>query len=121
MSASDALSGNAVEAVQPEVISDVGLANLGAEAGNRAIRLTEVAKPSLVYEQGLRATIKLNGKLITVPSSGAGQYGDAGLSITLRPLDQMGSAGLPAEQMVLMLPGAEGELGLSGYRDCNRG
>ena len=89
-----------------------------ATAGNCAMRMTEVAKPSLVYEEGVRATIKLNGKLVTLPSSGAGRYGDAGLSIELRPVDRQGNAGLTGQEMVLMLPGAADELGFRGYRDC---
>lgn len=118
VSAAQALSGIAIEAVAVETMTDADIAALGQLAGKCRIVLTEVAKPSLSFEPGIRATIKLNGKLVTLPSSGASSYADGGLEVRLRPVDEEGDAGLPAEEMIVLLPGAKDELGYRGYRQC---
>ncbi len=118
--AAEALNGIATEAVAIETMTDADLAALGQEAGSCRIVLTEVGKPSLAYEKGIRATIKLNGKLITLPGSGADEYSDAGLKVVLREVPGEGDAGLPEAEMIVALPGAKDELGYRGYRHCTQ-
>ncbi|MCT2559618.1 hypothetical protein N0B51_11570 [Tsuneonella sp. YG55] len=117
--AAEALSGIATQAIAVETLTDADLAALGQDAGSCRIVLTEVGKPSLAYEDGVRATIKLNGKLITLPGSGSGEYADAGLRVALREVPGEGDAGLPEEEMIVVLPGAKDELGYRGYRQCS--
>ncbi len=119
--AAEALNGIATEAITIETMTDTDLASLGQEAGSCRILLTEVGKPSLAYEKGIRATIKLNGKLITLPGSGADEYSEAGLKVVLREVPGEGDAGLPEEEMIVALPGAKDELGYRGYRQCAKG
>ncbi len=116
--AAEALDGIATEAIAVETMTDADLAALGQLAGKCRIVLTEVGLPSLSFEPGIRATIKLNGKLITLPTSGASSYADGGLEVRLRPIEGEGDAGLPEEEMIVMLPGAKDELGFRGYRRC---
>lgn len=118
MRAAEALSGIAVEAIQPETMSDADIAALGGMAGRCVIRLTSVAFPSFLYEPGGAGTIKLNGKLITLPRPGDQRFADGGLSVLLRPVGGAGNSGLPEEDMIVMLPGAKDELGFRGYRQC---
>ena len=117
-SAAEALDGIATEAIAIETMTNADIAALGEAAGNCRIVLTEVAFPSLAYEPGQRATIKLNGKLITMPATGPRAYSEGGLEVLLRPVEGEGDAGLPLEEMVVILPGAEDELGYRGYRQC---
>jgi len=118
MSAAEALSGIAVEAVQPETMTDADIAALGGLEGRCAIRLTEVSEPSFLYSPGGTGAIKLNGKLIELPPAGGQRFADAGLTVQLRAAEGEGNAGLPEHEMIVMLPGAKDELGFRGYRDC---
>lgn len=63
-----ALDNVATALVKPETMSAADLAAIGGLAGKCAIRLTEVAHPSFVYQPGEAGTIKLNGKLIRLPA-----------------------------------------------------
>ncbi|MFN2260248.1 MAG: DUF6692 family protein, partial [Parasphingopyxis sp.] len=81
-------------------------------------RMTRVGFPSLLFggREG-DATIKLNGKLITLPAAGDGLYRDGGLSVLLRrPEGEVD--GLQEAEMIVMLPGAKDELGFRGFADC---
>lgn len=120
MSASEALSGIATGAIQPETMTDADVASLGGLDGRCALRLTEVGLPSLLYGgDTTEATIKLNGKLITLPSVGENLYRDGGLSVRFRPVDEeAGRGGRREAEMIVMLPGAEDELGFRGYEVC---
>lgn len=120
MSASEALSGIATGAIQPETMTDADVASLGGLDGRCALRLTEVGLPSLLYggETG-GATIKLNGKLITLPSAGENLYRDDGLTVRFQAIDEEAGRGERREaEMIVMLPGAEDELGFRGYEVC---
>jgi len=118
MGAAEALSGIAVEAVQPETMTDADIAAVGGLEGRCAIRLTEVSEPSFLYRPGGSATIKLNGKLIELAATGDQRFAAGGLTVQLRSVDGEGSAGLPEQEMIVMLPGAKDELGFRGYRQC---
>lgn len=121
MAAAEALSGVAVEAVEPETMSDADIAALGGMDGKCAVRLTEVALPSFVYELGGAGAIKLNGKLIPLPPTGEGRFADGGLIVQLRAVEGEGNAGLPEHEMIVMLPGAKDERGYRGYLQCPGG
>ena len=120
MSAGEALSGIATAAVMPETMTDADVASLGGLDGRCAIRLTEVGFPSLLHGgDGDQAFIKLNGKLIPLPAAGEGLYRDSGLVVRVRSLDDDAErAELHEAEMVVMLPGAEDELGFRGFEIC---
>ncbi|WP_206518638.1 DUF6692 family protein [Stakelama tenebrarum] len=120
--AAQALSGVAVAAVQPETMTDADIASLGGPEGMCSIRLTRVGLPSFVHT-GLDRTgaIKLNGKLIPMRAQREGMFADDGLRVAILPLDdKFDSNGLREAEMIVMLPGAEDEIGFRGYEDCSR-
>lgn len=106
--------------LKPETMSGADLAALGGLAGKCAVRLTEVAHPSLVFTPET-AVIKLNGKLIPLRAVGADHYRGDGASLTLRPNGDRGDAGLEGIDMILVPPGAKDEIGYAGFRDCGTG
>lgn len=105
--------------IKPQTMSQADIAAIGGLAGKCAIRLTEVAFPSLVIGEGQSAIIKLNGKLIPLAASGENRYADGGLSVILEPNDDEGDAGLQSVDMIVIPPGAEDEIGYSGFIDCS--
>ena len=108
--------------LKPETMSNTDLQALGGTRGRCAVKLTEVAFPSFLYEPGGSGAIKLNGKLIVLPQESAGRFADAGLSVTLRPLEgDEGNAGLEGMQMIVVPPGAKDEIGYHGYVQCYDG
>lgn len=118
VAAAAALENVAIELVKPETMSDADIAALGGRDGRCAVKLTEVAFPSFLYEQGISGAIKLNGKLIPLPATGAGRFEDGGLVVTLRSLDEEGNAGLREMEMIVVPPGAKQEIGYRGYGQC---
>ena len=120
MAAAAALSGIATGAIQPETMSDADIASLGGMKGKCSIRLTAVGFPSFIYDdpQGT-GVVKLNGKLIPLPSRGAGVFEDGGLRIELRAVDEeFGDDGRREAEMIIRLPDAKDELGFRGYEVC---
>lgn len=118
MSASEALSGVATEVLQPEIMNEADIVSLGGLTRRCIFRMTRVDFPTLLFggREG-DATIKLNGKLITLPSAGDGLYRDGGLSVLLRRPEGE-SDELQMAEMIVMLPGARDELGFRGFADC---
>ncbi len=118
--AASALAGIATGAIQPETMTPADIASLGGNAGRCLFSMTEVGFPSMVYGGGTNAaTVRLNGKLITLPSSGEGKYTGGGLSVAVRPVDAKAGRGERREaEMVIMLPGAKDELGYRGFSMC---
>ena len=106
--------------LKPETMSQADLAALGGLAGKCAVRLTEVALPSLVFTPET-AVIKLNGKLIPLRAVRTDHYRGDGTSLTLRPNEDRGDAGLEGIDMILVPPGARDEVGYAGFRDCGTG
>lgn len=118
MNAGAALQNVAMAIIKPETMTGVDIEALGGRSGRCVVKLTEVAFPSFLYEPGGAGAIKLNGKLIPLPSVGENRFADGGLSVTLNPLDEEGDAGLQAMQMIVIPPGAEDEIGYNGYVQC---
>jgi hypothetical protein len=116
-----ALRNIATELIKPETMSEADIAALGGLVGRCVIRLTEVAFPSFVYEPGVAGTIKVNGKLVTLPSTGVNRFAQGGLGVTLQPLEEEGDAGLQGMNMILMPPEAKEEVGYSGFVQCYEG
>ena len=116
-----ALDNVATALVKPETMSAADLAAIGGLAGKCVIRLTEVAHPSFVYRSGEAGTLKLNGKLISLPAAGENRFADSDLSVLLRPNGEEGDGGLEGMDMILVPPGAKDELGYSGFVDCDHG
>ncbi|MDT9600236.1 DUF6692 family protein [Sphingosinicella rhizophila] len=121
MGAAAALQNVAPEAIKPETMSQADIASLGGLAGKCALRLTEVAHPTFIYQEGRSGAIKLNGKLIMLPSTRDDRFAEDGLSVTLSPKGERGDAGLRGIDMIIVLPGAKDELGYSGFVDCREG
>ena len=118
LSAEAALANVSTAVIKPETMSDADLRAIGANAGQCQFRLTEVSFPALTYSEGGGATIKLNGKLIPLQSTGTGQFASGELRVTTRMLDYEGDAGLQGMEMVVVPPGAQDELGYHGFRYC---
>ena len=117
MSASAALDGVATGLLMPEIMTDADLRNLPPTSeGACMFRMTRVGFPVFVY--GERAVIKLNGKLVPLAASGAGEYVADGVTATVRPLDGAEAGTLFAAEFVLRLPGAPNELGFHGFSQC---
>jgi hypothetical protein len=121
MRAAAALENVAPALIKPETMTPADLAVLRPLAGDCAVRLTEVAFPSFIYTPGAAGTIKLNGKLIRLPATEPLQYSDQGLTVTLRPGEDRGDAGLEEIDMIVVPPEAGDEIGYSGFNDCNIG
>lgn len=118
MAPQDALANVSVALVKPETMTRADIAALGGIHGQCAVRLTELAFPSFVFAPGGTGTIKLNGKLVPLPAQGEGRFARGELSVILRPRDESGDAGLPGMEMIVLVPGAEDELGYAGFLDC---
>lgn len=121
MGAAQALQNVTTALIKPETMSQADIAAIGGLNGKCAIRLTEVAHPSLVFQSGETAVIKLNGKLIPLAASGASRFTDDGLSVILQPNGDEGDAGLQGMNMIVIPPGAEDEIGYAGFVDCSHG
>lgn len=121
MNAAEALRNVATEVIKPETMTKADIQALGGRNGRCAVVLTEVAFPSFLFEREGTGAIKLNGKLIVLPRTGEGEYSDGGLTVTLRPGDEQGDAGLTAMTMIVIPPGAEDEIGYNGYIQCYNG
>lgn len=119
--AAAALENVAPALIKPETMSFADLAVLRPLAGDCAVRLTEVAFPSFIYTPGAAGTIKLNGKLIRLPATDDMRFADQGLTVTLRPGEERGDAGLEEIDMIVVPPDADQEAGYAGFRDCNIG
>ncbi|KHK90615.1 DUF6692 family protein [Novosphingobium malaysiense] len=120
-SATAALENVSTAIIKPETMSDADIEALGGKRGRCAVVLTEVAFPSFLYEPGGSGAIKLNGKLIPLPSAGENRFADNGLSVTLRRLAVKGNAGSQGMEMVVVPPGAKDEIGYHGYVRCYGG
>ncbi len=116
--AAGALQNVATAIVKPETMTDADVAAIGGTKGRCVFRLTEIGYPVFVYETGTRGFIKLNGKLIPVGADGADRFTSGDLMVTTRMLDDQGNAGLQTQEMIVVPPGAEDELGYRGYNIC---
>ena len=108
-------------AIKPETMSDADVQALGGKSGRCAIKLTEVGFPSFLYRQDGPGAIKLNGKLIVLPKTSSGRFEADDLLVVLRPVDEVGNAGLKAAEMIIVPPGAKEETGYRGYIQCFKG
>ena len=118
--AAAALANVAVEIMKSETLTDADVKAIGGTSGRCLFTLTEVAFPSFVYVPGGQGVIKLNGKLIPVTASGESRFASGDLVITMRSVDKSGDAGLHAEEMIVLPPGAKDELGYRGYVRCDK-
>lgn len=117
-SAAEALEGIAVALIKPETMSAADIAAVGGREGRCAVKLTEVAFPSFLYEPNGGGVIKLNGKLIPLPRQGENRFLDGDLLVALRPVGGEGNAGLPQMEMIVVPPEAKDEIGYRGYVQC---
>lgn len=119
--AAAALEDVAAELIKPQTMTAADIAALGGLDGKCVIRLTEVAKPSFVFEAGERGVIKLNATLIVLPATSANRFADGSLSVTLVPNGEEGDAGLTGMDMIVVPPRSQDELGYSGFVQCDAG
>lgn len=116
--ASSALQNISTALVKPETMSAADIAAIGGTDGRCVYRLTEVGFPTVVYEPNAQAFVKLNGKLIPMQAEGTDRFVSDGLLLAMRTLDDEGNAGLQAQEIIIVPPGAEDELGYRGYTTC---
>jgi hypothetical protein len=119
--AAAALQNVATVIVKPETMTAADVKAIGGERGRCVYRLTEVGFPTFIYEPGNRGFIKLNGKLIPVTAAGPDRYTSGELLIATRLVDEEGNAGLQAQEIIIVPPGAKDELGYRGYVQCDEG
>jgi hypothetical protein len=117
-SAREALSGVAVGLVMPEILTVPDQRPLPDPGEACRFRMTRVGFPVAVYDRSA-VTVKLNGRLVSLPATGDGRYADAGVEVTLQPLEARTSPSeTVATEFVLRLPGAPNELGFHGVASC---
>ncbi|MDF1835783.1 MAG: hypothetical protein P1U62_13020 [Alteraurantiacibacter sp. bin_em_oilr2.035] len=119
--AASALRNIATAIVKPETMTTAEVQTIGGERGRCISRLTEVGFPTFVYEPGVRGFVKLNGKLIPLTAEGPDRYSSGELLIATRLVDEEGNAGLQAQEIIIVPPGAKDELGYRGYVQCDEG
>lgn len=104
---------------QPGTMTEADIASVAGPVGGCAFSMTRVAIPSFLYGEGDEpGIIKLNGKLVTLPASGAGYYRGGGLVVWLRPLGRENEGEQHPAELIVMLPGAKDELGFRGFAVC---
>lgn len=121
VAAGAALQNVETAAIKPETMSNADILALGGKVGRCAIKLTEVGFPSFLYRPNGSGAIKLNGKLIVLPKTGPGRFEADDLLVVLRPVDEVGNAGLKAAEMIIVPPGSREEMGYRGYIQCFKG
>jgi hypothetical protein len=119
MAVGQALAGVASSLLHPQTMTDADLASLPVLPGACRFRMTKVGAPVLVH--GSEAVLKLNDRLVKLPSNGAGRYEADGVTVAVRDLDERNDTGESfAAEFVLWLPGARNELGFHGFSRCER-
>lgn len=117
--AASALANVDTAIVKPETMSDADIAALGGPGDQCAVRLTSVAYPSFLFRPGKGGAIKLNGKLIPLAAKSRLTFEADGLTVVLRSNGEESQTGLEGIDMIVVPPGAQDELGYSGFVDCN--
>jgi hypothetical protein len=118
-----AIAGVETSLLHPEIMTDADLASIAAAPEQCLFRFTKVGLPVFVYrETGEAGTIKLNGKLVPLPSGGQGSFASGPVRVQLRVIEADAE---PEDQrlaeLVLMLTGARDELGYRGFAECAAG
>jgi hypothetical protein len=114
------IQGVATGLLKPEIMTEADLTNVPDAADQCMFRMTRVGFPVLVY--GSTGVMKLNGRLVSLPSRGDGRYSEDDVAVTVRSLDEESGQGSQfAAELVLRLPGAPHELGFHGYSECPGG
>lgn len=117
VSAGAAIEGVATRLLFPQTMTDADLGVI-PDAGNVCVfRMTRVDHPVAVYAS--TAVIKLNDKLVSLPTTGEGRYEADGVTVTVRSLKERAGDGKPfPAEFVLRLPDAPNELGFHGFAEC---
>lgn len=118
MNAAAALQNVSTAILKPETMSDTDIAALGGLTGRCVVRFTEVSHPAFLFEPDGSGAIKMNGKLIVLSQAGSNRFESGELSVTLQPNDDEGDAGLQGMNMIVLPPGAQDEIGYSGFVQC---
>ena len=119
--AATALQNVATVIIKPETMTTADVQAIGGERGRCIYRLTEVGFPTFIYEPGVRGFIKMNGTLIPVTAEGRDRYTSGELLVATRLVDEEGNAGLQAQEIIVVPPGAKDEIGYRGYVQCDEG
>lgn len=116
--AADALRNIPSENVKPGMMTGVDIQAIGGMRGRCAFRLTEASYPTFIYRPGGQGVIKLADKLIPVTATGPDRFVGGELLITTRAVEETGSDGLRAQELIVVPPDAKDELGYRGYAEC---
>lgn len=100
----------------PEIMTDPDRGNLPAMGERCLFRYTRVGLPVFAYG-ATTGVVKLNGKLVPLPSTGEGRYAEGAITVTVRPLEEQEAGVFPAE-LVLRVADAPNELGFHGFAEC---
>jgi hypothetical protein len=115
--AAQALAGLESDAVQPGTMGAQDIASVQG-AHPCAFRFTRDAWPSLLYSADV-ATLKLNGKLITLPRTGTDRFEDGGLRVSVTPAATASETRRVRDaQLILLPPGTLDERGYRGFAEC---
>lgn len=117
--ASDAIRNVAIELLKPEIMTEADLKVL-PPAQKCRVRMTERGFPVLTFEQGLSgmATIKLNGKLVNLPSVTPGKYEADRIQVEVGLLSTGIGDHVRDVRLVLRFRDVKHELGYSGFAVC---
>ena len=115
-----ALTGVAMDDVQPQTMDEADLDSLDGVADRCVFRLDADGWPSFVYGGGeAGGVLKLNETLITLPRTGPEAFADDDLQVTLHPLDKGDAHGRQqSANLIIRLPHTPQELGFQGYTEC---
>jgi len=116
-SATAALEGLSTKIVYPQMMTEPDTRRVTDADGRCIFRYTRVGFPVFAYNAS-DGFLKLNGKLVPLPASGAGMYADGPVQVTVRPLEEREGDEAYEAEMVFRLADAPNELGFHGYAQC---
>lgn len=117
VSAQDAVDGVSTGLLYPDVMTDADLGALPESSVACVFRFTRIGFPVFVFDSAA-GVLKLNGKLIRLPTTGEGRYAEGAVDVSFRPLEGDSDEGLYAAELVLRLERAPNEIGFHGFAEC---
>lgn len=106
--------------LKPAPMTEADLASLSASGASCRFGYTDVGFPVFLYPPGgdAPATIKLNGKLITLPPVGGFHFAAGDIRVEMSHPDGVPNDGEEDAVLILRIAGASDELGFAGVAEC---